>query len=153
VNCAILIANTAFPCCKKGSQTASAIIVPRTRFAPVKATADLLALRSDAYIVTEDWRILLANLGAEPPPAIDLDSDHYRLVDQLDAKLAGGVPSLKDCRELRVRGPVLFQKGNVFRGKVSVSNGWPSPVSCRRVSTSTVRWNYKPGELLGLGFE
>jgi UDP-N-acetylglucosamine pyrophosphorylase len=101
---------------------AGAIIVPRTRFAPVKTTADLFALRSDAYTVTENWRILLANLGTQPPPAIDLDSNHYRLVDQLDAKLAAGVPSLKDCRELKVRGPVLFQSGNVFRGKVSITN-------------------------------
>merc|ERR1719394_2020991 len=31
---------------------ASAILVPRTRFAPVKTTNDLLALRSDAYVLT-----------------------------------------------------------------------------------------------------
>jgi UDP-N-acetylglucosamine pyrophosphorylase len=99
-----------------------AIVVPRTRFAPVKTTSDLLALRSDAYTVTEDWRVLLANMGTQPPPAIDLDSNHYRLVDQLDAKLTNGVPSLKDCRELKVRGPVLFQTGNVFRGNVSITN-------------------------------
>jgi len=99
-----------------------AIVVPRTRFAPVKTTSDLLALRSDAYVVTEDWRVLLANGGAEPPPAIDLDPDHYRLVDQLERKLAAGMPSLKDCRELIIRGPVLFQAGNVFQGKVRITN-------------------------------
>jgi len=31
--------------------------VPRTRFAPVKTTADLLALRSDVYEVTPDHRL------------------------------------------------------------------------------------------------
>lgn len=101
---------------------AGAMVVPRTRFAPVKTTSDLLALRSDAYTVTKDWRVLLANLGAEPPPAIDLDPHHYRLVEQLDEKTAAGVPSLRECRELIIRGPVLLQAGNKFRGKVAIAN-------------------------------
>lgn len=101
---------------------AGALVVPRTRFAPVKTTADLLALRSDAYQITPDWRIVLSADKGQGPPAIDLDANHYKLVDQLDAKLAGGVPSLKECLELRVRGPVLFSAENVFRGKVSITN-------------------------------
>jgi UDP-N-acetylglucosamine pyrophosphorylase len=36
---------------------AAALVVPRTRFAPVKTTADLLALRSDVYEVTPDHRL------------------------------------------------------------------------------------------------
>jgi UDP-N-acetylglucosamine pyrophosphorylase len=99
-----------------------ALVVPRTRFAPVKTTSDLLALRSDAYEVTEDWRVVLADRDVSQPPAIDLDPDHYKLVDQLDAMLVEGVPSLKHCRELVVRGPVLFNAGNEFRGKVSITN-------------------------------
>jgi UDP-N-acetylglucosamine pyrophosphorylase len=99
-----------------------AVVVPRSRFAPVKTTADLLALRSDAYVVTEDWRLALAPSRLGIPPTLDLDADHYKLVDQLDAKLAEGVPSLVDCRELAVRGPVLFNAKNVFRGTVSITN-------------------------------
>jgi UDP-N-acetylglucosamine pyrophosphorylase len=106
---------------------AGALVVPRTRFAPVKTTSDLLALRSDAYEVTEDWRIVLTGRNRQQPPAIDLDSNHYKLVDQLDEKLAGGVPSLKDCQELIVRGPVLFSSANVFRGKVSITNTSSEP--------------------------
>ena len=101
---------------------AGGLVVPRTRFAPVKTTADLLALRSDAYRVTEDWRIVLSEGYGQAPPAIDLDPTHYKLVDQLDAKLTAGVPSLKECRELVVRGPVLFSSKNVFRGKVAITN-------------------------------
>jgi UDP-N-acetylglucosamine pyrophosphorylase len=100
---------------------AGAIVVPRSRFAPVKTTADLLALRSDAYVVTPAWRIELAS-GTREPPTIDLDSSHYKLVDQLDEKLTAGVPSLKDCRELIVRGPVAFDSRNIFSGKVSIAN-------------------------------
>lgn len=101
---------------------AGAIVVPRARFAPVKTCADLLALRSDAYAVTEDWRITLCHTEDGPPPAVELDPVHYKLVDQLDEKLAGGVPSLKACRELVIQGPVQLNSGNVFRGKVMVKN-------------------------------
>jgi len=100
---------------------AGALVVPRARFAPVKTTSDLLALRSDAYEVTDDWRVVLTNRKGQPP-AIDLDPAHYKLVDQFEAKVAGGIPSLKHCQELTVRGPVLFSSGNVFRGKVSLVN-------------------------------
>ena len=99
---------------------AGAIVVPRTRFAPVKTTSDLMALRSDAYVVSPSWSIELANGPSAQPPTINLDSNHYKLVDQLDQKLAAGVPSLKDCRELNVQGPVAFNAGNVFKGSVSI---------------------------------
>ncbi len=100
----------------------AAVTVPRTRFAPVKTTSDLLSLRSDAYTVTADWLLALAADRNHVPPVIDLDGAHYKLVDQLDAALAGGVPSLVDCRELAVCGPVRFNAGNVFRGKVAITN-------------------------------
>jgi UDP-N-acetylglucosamine pyrophosphorylase len=102
-------------------EDAGALVVPRTRFAPVKTTSDLLALRSDAYEITADWRVVLSG-GRHHPPTIDLDSKHYKLVDDLNQKLTGGVPSLKNCKELIVRGPVLFSSGNIFLGKVSVTN-------------------------------
>src|SRR5262245_27052493 len=38
-------------------ENSGAIVVSRARFAPVKTTSDLFALRSDAYKITEDWRI------------------------------------------------------------------------------------------------
>ncbi|MDB6066318.1 MAG: phosphoglucomutase [Pedosphaera sp.] len=106
---------------------AGAIVVPRTRFAPVKTTSDLLALRSDAYEITDDWRLVLSASCGGIPPTIDLDPEHYKLVDQLEAKLAQGVPSLAGCRELTVRGPVLFNSKNVFKGKVSISNKSSTP--------------------------
>jgi UDP-N-acetylglucosamine pyrophosphorylase len=99
-----------------------AIIVPRARFAPVKTTSDLLALRSDAYHVTEDWRLVLSPECNGVPPMIELDPEHYKLMDQFDAKLAGGVPSLVRCRELKVTGPVAFSDKNVFAGNVTITN-------------------------------
>jgi UDP-N-acetylglucosamine pyrophosphorylase len=108
-------------------ERAAAIIVPRDRFAPVKTTADLLSLRSDAYEVTQDWRLALGESCRGVPPTIDLDADHYKLVDQLDARLAAGTPSLRQCRELTVHGPVDFNSRNVFAGKVLIRNNSPAP--------------------------
>ena len=99
-----------------------AIVVPRSRFAPVKTTADLLALRSDAYQITEDWRMVLAPECNGVPPVVSLDADHYKLMDQFDAKTKDGIPSLARCRELKVTGPVAFSAKNVFVGKVAITN-------------------------------
>ena len=99
---------------------AGAVVVPRTRFAPVKTTADLLALRSDAYVISDDGRAMLAPERKGIPPEIELDGDHFKLVDQLDAALADGVPSLLHCRKLTVRGPVRFSASDRFEGDVVI---------------------------------
>ncbi len=106
---------------------AGAVLVPRTRFAPVKTTSDLLALRSDAYQITEDWRIELAGCQRGEPPTIDLDPDYYKLVDAMDALIKGGVPSLSQCRKLVIRGPVVLSSGNIFAGKATVTNASKTP--------------------------
>lgn len=98
---------------------AAAIEVPRTRFAPVKTTGDLLTLRSDAYVIGDDGSVRLAPECAGVPPKVDLD-DHFKLVDQLDAALAGGAPSLKNCRRLKVSGPFAFSREMVFEGDVAI---------------------------------
>lgn len=116
---AVFQLETAMGAAIESFEDTGAIVVPRSRFAPVKTTSDLLALRSDAYVVAEDASIVLARRGAQPP-AIDLDPNHYKLVDQLDEKTIAGVPSLKNCSELIVRGPVLFSSENIFRGKVTL---------------------------------
>ena len=97
---------------------AGALDVPRSRFAPVKTTADLLALRSDAYVITEDGRAELAPERNHIPPEIVLDPAYFKLVDQLDAALADGVPSLLHCRRLEVRGPVKFSASDRLAGDV-----------------------------------
>ena len=101
--------------CFEGSQ---AIEVPRSRFAPVKSTADLFALRSDAYAVREDGRVELAPARHGRPPVVKLD-DSYKLVDAIESL---GVPSLAGCDEVRIDGPLRFAEGVVLRGKVAFSS-------------------------------
>lgn len=97
---------------------ALAIEVPRSRFAPVKTTADLLALRSDAYEVLEDGQVRLREERNDVPPNISL-SGEYKLVDSLDEL---GVPGLIKCDSLRVSGLVSFEDGVVIEGDVVFEN-------------------------------
>ena len=97
---------------------AAAVNVPRSRFAPVKTTGDLFALRSDAYEVSEDGRVRLENSRNGVPPVIDL-SGEYKLVDGL-ASL--GTPSLIDAKKISVKGPMSFESGVVIKGEVSFVN-------------------------------
>lgn len=101
--------------CFKG---AAAICVPRSRFAPVKTTADLFTLRSDAYETTKDGRIALVQERDGKPPVVSL-SDEYKLVDSLEGL---GIPSLKLATKLTLSGPVRFADRVEIRGTVSISN-------------------------------
>jgi UTP--glucose-1-phosphate uridylyltransferase len=99
---------------------AAALRVPRSRFVPVKTTNDLLSLRSDAYVIGDGRAVHLAPERDGVPPFVDLDSDHYKLVADFDARFASGAPSLVGCEALRVVGDVTFGAGVVVRGDVTV---------------------------------
>ena len=94
---------------------AQALEVPRTRFAPVKTTDDLLALRSDAYRLTDDARVELVR---DQVPIVTLDSDHYKLLDDFDARFPEGAPSLAEAERFEVEGDVRFGADVVVRGSV-----------------------------------
>jgi UDP-N-acetylglucosamine pyrophosphorylase len=99
-----------------------AVLVPRERFAPVKTTEDLLALRSDAYVVTGDSRIELDPARKGVPPEILLDQDYYKLLAGLVAGFGNGAPSLLRCSRLRAEGPWRFEEGVVCEGAVKFVN-------------------------------
>lgn len=104
---------------------AAAIDVPRSRFAPVKTTADLLALRSDAYEILDNGQVRLhpARLGS--PPVVTLP-DAYKLVDSIAGM---NLPSLLNCRSLTLAGPVRFEPDVVIVGDVEIgSEGEPTVV-------------------------
>ncbi len=104
-----------------------ALVVPRSRFAPVKTTSDLLALRSDAYRVTEDFQLVLDESRQGRPPIIELDSKHYKLMAGFEAACAEGTPSLLRCASLKVSGKLSFAAGIECRGAVEFVNNGPEP--------------------------
>lgn len=98
---------------------AQAIGVPRSRFLPVKSTADLLVLRSDLYEFTADARLV----GRELAPVVRLDADHYKLINQFEAHFPAGAPSLVDAESLHVTGDWTFGADVVVRGPAVLEAG------------------------------
>jgi UTP--glucose-1-phosphate uridylyltransferase len=101
---------------------AGAIEVPRGRFAPVKTCEDLLVVRSDATVLTEDCRIIPAPERTEGPPLVSLDDRYYRLIDDLESRFPEGPPSLVGCRSLKVRGDIRFGADVRLLGDVELVN-------------------------------
>jgi UTP--glucose-1-phosphate uridylyltransferase len=97
--------------------------VPRMRFAPVKTTDDLLALRSDAYDRLPDDRVRLHPSRAGRPPRIALDPAFFRTLGAFEQRFPAGVPSLIGAETLEVRGDVTFGAGVVIRGCVRLAAG------------------------------
>jgi UTP--glucose-1-phosphate uridylyltransferase len=96
---------------------ARAVCVPRTRFAPVKTTDDLLVLRSDVYRLTADGRVERDS----DEPFVALDPDRFATIADFDARFPAGVPSLANSERFVVRGDVMFGAGVVVRGAVEVT--------------------------------
>jgi UTP--glucose-1-phosphate uridylyltransferase len=96
---------------------ARAVLVPRTRFAPVKTTDDLLVLRSDAYTL-EDGHVRPAFDG--PPPFVALDPEFYKSLPAMEERFPHGAPSLKQAERFEVRGDVTFGRDVQVRGDVTV---------------------------------
>jgi UTP--glucose-1-phosphate uridylyltransferase len=98
---------------------ARAVHVPRSRFAPVKTTDDLLIVRSDAYELTSDGQMRPSFDGLGP--VVTLDKDFYRLLPDFDQRFPAGAPSLRRCRRFQVDGDVTFGAGIVAVGDVRVA--------------------------------
>lgn len=105
---------------------AEAVAVPRARFSPVKTTDDFLALRSDAYILTGDYRVTLN--PARPsaaPPAVSLDPAFYKRIDDFQARFPAEIPSLIRCDALTVTGDITFTGRCRFHGTVHLTADRP----------------------------
>ena len=115
-------------------ESTGAIVVDRSRFAPVKTTNDLFALRSDAFILTENYYLELhPDLGGVPPN-VALDPTYYKLIDNMEALLGENIPSLMNCGALTVQGPVNFDENVILQGQVTIINAHGEP---RTVPTGT----------------
>lgn len=98
---------------------AQAVSVPRSRFFPVKTCSDLFLLRSDAVNVSPQGKVSLAEETHGKTPIIDIDPKLYKLVDSLDSL---GMPSLKHCVKLSLRGAHHFDDGVCISGTAHFDN-------------------------------
>jgi UTP--glucose-1-phosphate uridylyltransferase len=102
----------------KGAQM---LQVPRTRFAPVKTTDDLLVLRSDVYTLSKDDMVVApVPERAENLPYVELDSAFYKLLDDFEQRFPEGPPSLREAERLVVHGDVTFEGDVRVRGAVEL---------------------------------
>lgn len=115
---------------------ATAIVVGRDRFLPVKTTNDLLLLRSDAYQLGEDGGLRLDVAAA---PLVDLDSGHFKTMAAFESRFPHGAPSLRDASSLTVRGDWTFGADVAVRGAVALDDrGTASHLPDGTVLDSTV---------------
>jgi len=100
---------------------ASLLLVPRTRFAPVKTTDDLLVLRSDVYTISDEMVVAPLPERAHDLPYVELDQDYYKLIDDFEARFPEGPPSLKQAERLVVSGDITFGADVTVTGAVSLT--------------------------------
>lgn len=105
---------------------AQALVVPRSRFLPVKKNNDLLLLWSDVYDLDKAFHLTMdpsrATATADGAPLIFLDDRYYQLIDDMRERFPYGAPSLLDCTELRVEGNVYFGRNVTIKGQVHIVN-------------------------------
>ena len=108
---------------------AAAVRVPRSRFAAVKKTGDLLAIRSDAYVLTDDYRIVTSPARTRGTLVVTLDDRYYAFIDQMEERFPAGAPSLVACDKLDVVGDVRFGRDVRVTGTVRVENTGSVPMT------------------------
>ena len=109
-----------------------AVCVPRTRFAPVKTTDDLLGLWSDAFVLDGESRLVLHPDRKNKPPVIKLDPPFYKLWPDFEKRFPGGAPSLLNCDSLSVAGDIHFGPGIRILGSVTLQHEEGTAVSIAR---------------------
>ena len=114
----------------------TAVRVPRSRFFPVKSCNDLLALRSDCYVLGEknNLRINPKRLSTSRADTIKirLDPKFYGKIDLLQERFNKGLPSLVNCDSLNIHGDVYFEGNVTIEDSVSIKNSHDSPAVIKK---------------------
>ncbi|MCC6932148.1 MAG: UTP--glucose-1-phosphate uridylyltransferase [Deltaproteobacteria bacterium] len=111
-----------------------ALRVPRSRFAPIKKNEDLLALWSDIFYLNQSFHVCREDRRRHSEIVIDLDPQYYKSIASFKERFVHGVPSLLDCRTLKIKGDVAFGENVVLKGDVVINNSSGSqkliPANC-----------------------
>jgi len=101
---------------------ATAVLVQKSRMVPVKKCGDLLLVRSDRYLLTEDARIVSNPDCKTDRITIALDPRYYGKIDGFESRFESGIPSLLECESLTIRGDVRFEANVKIVGSVVIEN-------------------------------
>ena len=113
---------------------ATALVVGRDRFLPVKATSDLLLVRSDVYRLDERSALVQQ---VEEVPTVSLAADSYKLIEDFEPRFPHGVPSLQGARSLEIQGDWTFGPDVIITGDAVLgAEGGVVPEGARLGSTS-----------------
>jgi UTP--glucose-1-phosphate uridylyltransferase len=82
----------------------------------------LLVLWSDAYLLTPESNIIINPNNRYYLPIVQLDSKHYKFIQDLQKRFPQGAPSLSGCKKFQVEGDILFGRNIVVRETVKVTN-------------------------------
>jgi UTP--glucose-1-phosphate uridylyltransferase len=113
--------------------------VPRSRFAPVKTTNDLLALRSDRFRIEESGQVCAMT---DRTVNIDLDAEHFGNLADFDSRFQNGAPSLRNAEHFQVHGDIRFGSDVRILGRVVLHNAGSEP---RTIEDGTVLDNVSEG--------
>ena len=105
---------------------AAAVKTRPSRFYPVKKCNELLALRSDCFVLDAHGCLVQNPDRKLNRIKIDLDPRYYGLIDRFDQRFASGVPSLLECESLTIKGDVAFESGIRIKGNIFIQNNGSS---------------------------
>lgn len=117
------------------------IKVPNSRFCPVKMTNELLAVRSDSYILTPDYRLILNPEREFGTPTINLDARYYKFITDFEARFPEEIPSLLNCKKLNIVGDIKFGKNVIFKGDVELINSTNNQVILENITIDNKKWH------------
>jgi len=103
-------------------EKSAAVLVPRSRFAPVKNCDELLLAWSDYYVLGPDFRLCVNPARTAAPMMLKLDPEYYSTLDFLQSRFPHGAPSLVNGEAFTVSGDVKFGSNTAVRGAVSLIN-------------------------------
>ena len=94
---------------------ATAVVVPRSRFLPVKTTNELTLLRSDAFEIGEDF---VPRAQVSPLPVVTLPKS-YSTISAYEQRIPSPI-KMSSCRSLTIKGDWYFADNVEINGDVTL---------------------------------
>jgi UTP--glucose-1-phosphate uridylyltransferase len=98
---------------------AQGIVVPRSRFLPVKTCSDLFIVQSDIFKIKHGTLVPSGQRVSEETPIIRLAGKWFKGVEEYQKRVKGSI-SLADLDHLTVHGNVFFGKNITLKGTVII---------------------------------